>query len=126
MPDSLAAVPQQIIKAAPIEGVTMKLVRTEITIYYLTADALENLSSSGIKGSILLTVTGIAAGCFGSFWTTLETATLPSNLNAIFVALVFASVFLSLVFGVLTFFELRVSRRLVKRIKEKPIVTPVL
>ena len=117
--------PQQIVRAAPIEGVTMKLNRMEITLYYLTQDALDNLTSTRAKNSLLQLVTGAAIGACASFVVGLLSATLTPTVYGVFLAISIALALLAGVFGRMAYLESQVATKALKRIHERPIVTPV-
>jgi hypothetical protein len=117
--------PQQIVRAAPIEGVTMKLNKMDITLYYLTQDALDNLTSTSAKLSMLQLVTGAAAGACVSFVVGLLSATLsPAGFGA-FLAISIALAIFAIVFGRMAYLESQVSTKALKRIQERPFVSPV-
>ena len=114
--------PEQQIKIASIEGLTVELVPASIKAYILTEERLEIVSSLSVTNTVYLAAVGISIGLFASFLIVVKTVELDVGNRALFWSLTIATGLLSAVFGILFGLGFKRSRDLLNQIKQKPII----
>ncbi len=119
------ATPEQDVRFQPPSAdgaLTVHQVARTIYMHRVSSEELDMIAS--LSNSIYLTFFGISAGSFISFWITIKTVSLTLDLNAMFIAFLWASGLSCAFFGVQSIVGYIKSRATLSRIKSEGEHTP--